>query len=304
MIYTCTLNPSVDYIIHTPNFQAGGLNRGENPDYYPGGKGINVSRVLNRLGVENTALGFLGGFTGDFIKGELKKENIKSNFIEVNGVTRINMKLKSNTETEINGPGASITEAQLSHLYDQIHSMKTGDFLVASGSIPSTVPDNFYVEIANICKEKQVNMIADTSSQALKELIGTELFLVKPNQHELEELFDTTIDSFEDAVSYGKKLHEQGAKHVIVSMGGNGAVYIGTDVCLFANAPKGEVKNSVGAGDSMVAGFLSAFTKTNQPKEAFRYAIATGSATAFSNDLCTRDAVEKLLQQISVEAID
>ncbi|WP_186580950.1 1-phosphofructokinase [Aquibacillus kalidii] len=304
MIYTCTLNPSVDYIIHVPDFQPGDLNRGEKTFYYAGGKGINVSRVLKRLGVENTALGFLGGFTGTFIKDELTKEQITTDFIEVSGNTRINMKLKSGQETEINGPGPDISKEQLIKLYEQLDQFQEGDFLVASGSIPNSVPDTFYKEVASICEQKGIRLIADTSSQALKEVIGSKLFLVKPNHHELGELFDTRIDSFDDAVHYGKQLNQKGAEHVIVSMGGDGAVYISDQVCIFATAPKGDVKNTVGAGDSMVSGFLSAFVRDGNAETAFKYAVATGSATAFSEDLCSKADVENLLKQISLQQID
>ncbi|WP_138418397.1 1-phosphofructokinase [Aquibacillus sediminis] len=304
MIYTCTLNPSIDYIIHVSDFEAGALNRGEKTSYYPGGKGINVSRVLRRLDIENTALGFLGGFTGKFIKEALANENIQDKFIEVDGVTRINMKLKSGDETEINGPGPDITNEALEQLYNQIRPLKQGDYLVASGSIPKTVPVDFYTKLASICKERHVELIIDTSSKALEEVIGNELFLIKPNHHELGELFHTTIDSIDDAVHYGKKLNEQGAKHVIVSMGGDGAVYVSDSISLQATVPKGEVRNTVGAGDSMVSGFLSAYIQTHDPKQAFAYAVATGSATAFSDDLCTKEDVEKLLTTIEVNPIN
>ncbi|MDL4839312.1 1-phosphofructokinase [Aquibacillus rhizosphaerae] len=304
MIYTCTLNPSVDYIIQVSEFRAGELNRSENTFYYPGGKGINVSRVLKRLKVENTALGFLGGFTGQFIKNELHAEDIQIDFIEVSGNTRVNVKLKSDSETEINGPGAEVTKEQIQKLYDQIGTLKQGDFLVAAGSTPASVPANFYAEVAKICNENDVPIIVDTSSQALKEILGKRLFLVKPNHHELGELFNTVIGSVDDALAYGKKLLQEGPEHVIVSMGGDGAVFISKDHCFFAKAPEGEVKNTVGAGDSMVAGFLSAYVKENSLENAFKYAVATGSATAFSEDLCTNQDVEELLQRIEMERLD
>lgn len=302
MIYTCTLNPSIDYIIHVSEFQFGALNRGEKTFYYPGGKGINVSRVLKRLDINNTALGFLGDFTGDFIKNKLQAEKIKTDFIPVQGTTRINMKMKSNKETEINGPGPSISTDKLDELYTQISKLKSGDILVAAGSIPDTVPSDFYVKVAGICASNGVQMVADTSSQGLKELLGTKLLLVKPNQHELGELFDVTITTINDAVTYGKKLHEQGAEHVLVSMGGDGAVYISNHGSFIAKAPIGTVQNTVGAGDSMVAGFLAAHSTSQSAEDTFRYAVATGSATAFNADLCTKNDVEALLDKIEIKS--
>ncbi|MCZ0702029.1 1-phosphofructokinase [Natronobacillus azotifigens] len=301
MIYTCTLNPSIDYIVQVSDFMYGELNRGERTDYYPGGKGINVSRVLKRLEIDNTALGFLGDFTGDFIKSFLLKEKIRTDFIEVNGTTRINVKLKSNQETEINGAGPNISDKDLQQLFDQIRQLQPNDILVVAGSIPASVPNDFYVKIAEICTENKVKMIADTSSQALKELLGTKLFLVKPNQHELGELFDVRIDSIENAVYYGKQLQQQGAENVIVSMGGDGAVYISDNNCFIAKAPKGKVINTVGAGDSMVAGFLTAYNKGLEQDDIFRYAVATGSATAFQADLCEKKNVETLLQLVELK---
>lgn len=303
MIYTCTLNPSIDYIIHVSEFQFGGLNRGEKTSYYPGGKGINVSRVLKRLEINNTALGFLGDFTGDFITNKLHAEKVNTDFITTSGTTRINMKMKSNKETEINGPGPSISTEKLDELYTQISKLKSGDILVAAGSIPDTVPSDFYVKVAAICQANGVQMVADTSSQGLKELLGTKLLLVKPNQHELGELFDVNIATIEDAVTYGKKLHEQGAENVLVSMGGDGAVYISDQGSFIANAPKGTVQNTVGAGDSMVAGFLAAHTTAQTAEDTFRYAVATGSATAFNADLCTKSDVEALLAKIEIKSI-
>lgn len=300
MIYTCTLNPSIDYIIHVDHFQTGGLNRGDKTSYYPGGKGINVSRVLKRLGIENTALGFIGDFTGSFIKTKLQQESIKTNFIEVDGTTRINMKMKAESETEINGPGPDISSKQLDALYNQMKQLSPGDILVAAGSIPKTVPADFYVKVAAICEQAGVHMVADTSSQALKEILGTKLFLVKPNHHELGELFDVSIDSIHDAVIYGKKLQDHGATHVLVSMGGSGAVYISPNQCFVATAPKGTVKNTVGAGDSMVSGFLAAHTSEKSEEEVFRYAVAAGSATAFQADLCKKQDVETLLNEVKI----
>lgn len=304
MIYTCTLNPSVDYILHVEEFQAGGLNRGENPFYYPGGKGINVSRVLSRLKIENTALGFLGGFTGAFLQQALESENVQHDFIKVDTTTRINLKLKSKAETEINGPGPDITQEQIDALFTQFDQFKEGDYFVASGSVPKQMEDSFYKKAAEICAKKGVKMIADTSSKALKSISESDLFLIKPNHHELGELFNTEIRSVEDAVHYGKILNKQGSKHVIISMGGEGAVYINKETCLRAKAPVRPVKNTVGAGDSTVAGFVAAISQNESPETAFRLAVASGSATAFQEDLCTLADVNELKDKIEITAID
>lgn len=303
MIYTCTLNPSIDYVMNVDQFQAGTLNRSKETFYYPGGKGINVSRVMGTLGTETTALGYIGGFTGAFIKDALEKDSISHQFIEIDGNTRVNVKLKSTDETEINGPGPAITKDQQDRLLEKVQQMTEEDLLVIAGSVPSSLPENFYVTIANLCEERGIKLVADTSGKALKQIIGSPLFLLKPNHHELGELFNTTIESREQAASYAHKLVEQGVEHVIVSMGGDGAVYVGRKEQLFANVPKGEVKNSVGAGDSVVAAFTAKIQQSNSIEEAFRYAVAAGSATAFQDDLCNKEDVEELLPSIHVSSV-
>ncbi|WJE14822.1 1-phosphofructokinase [Halobacillus sp. ACCC02827] len=303
MIYTCTLNPSIDYIMHVDGFEAGELNRAERTFYYPGGKGINVSRVMGRLGVETKALGFLGGFTGAFVKEALEAENVSHDFIDTKQNTRVNVKLKSQGESEINGPGPEISEILQETLLTQIRSMDENDTLVLAGSVPSSLPSDFYVTVVGICAENRTKVVADTSGKALEQLIGLPLFLLKPNHHELGELFDVTIDSKELAAEYGKKLLDKGVEHVIVSMGGEGAVYVGKESVRYANVPKGVLKNSVGAGDSVVSGFLSALHHGKPEEEAFRYGVASGSATAFQDDLCQQEDVEKLLPEIKLTTI-
>ncbi|QXE00869.1 1-phosphofructokinase [Terribacillus sp. DMT04] len=303
MNYTCTLNPSIDYIMHVDTFRAGDLNRATNTAYFAGGKGINVSRLLNRLDVETTALGYLGGFTGTFIRETLESAGINHQFIEINEPTRVNVKLKSGEESEINGPGPSITTEQLALLLEQIRSLGTDDALVAAGNAPSSVPADIYARMADICEKNGTRFIADTSSAALQDLIGKRMFLVKPNHHELGELFNTTISSIEDIVSYARKLHETGIENVIVSMGGEGAIFVNQYHAWKAETPQGTVKNSVGAGDSMVAGFLAAFEKTNNYEQAFTYAVAAGSATAFSDDLGERQDIENLVSQVKLTSI-
>ncbi|MCD7032739.1 1-phosphofructokinase [Metabacillus sp. GX 13764] len=301
MIYTCTLNPSIDYIVKTPELTVGGLNRATQSMFYPGGKGINVSRVLKRLGADSTALGFAGGFTGDFVKSFLADEGIIHDFTLVNEPTRINVKVKANEETEINGHGPDITAFQQEELFRKIAALDKEDVLIIAGSIPSSLPSDFYTLLTKQCNEKDVRVIIDTSGSALRETFPDKPFLIKPNHHELGELFNTVITSAEEAAAYGKKLLDEGVRNVIVSMAGDGAVFVNKEKTLFANVPKGEVKNSVGSGDSLVAGFIGTYLHSQNLEEAFRTGVAAGSATAFSDDLCTRETVENLKQQVTVK---
>lgn len=300
MIYTCTLNPSIDYVVELDSIQLGDLNRAKRTEQYPGGKGINVSRVLKRLGVDNTALGFIGGFTGEFIREELSKELVNHDFVKANGTTRINVKLKSGDETEINGQGPTIETQQINELLQKVEAMNEGDIFVLAGSLPASVPVDFYKTLAAAARARGVKIVADTSGPALQEIIEEKLFLIKPNHHELGELFETTITSKEESIAYAKRLVESGIENVIVSMAGAGALLITNHKILYANAPKGTVKNSVGAGDSTIGGFLAAYTQGKALEECFRYGVASGSATAFSSDLCTKEEVEKLLSQITI----
>ncbi|WP_281658444.1 1-phosphofructokinase [Halobacillus sp. Cin3] len=303
MIYTCTLNPSIDYIMHVDSFEAGGLNRAGQTFFYPGGKGINVSRVVNRLGVQSRALGFIGGFSGDFISDFLDEEGVQHQFMNTGQKTRVNVKLKSGDETEINGPGPALAEDMQQALLDQIQHLTSEDILVLAGSVPSSLPGDYYEKITTICERNHTKVVLDTSGEALKQILGQTLFLMKPNHHELGDLFNAEINTPEDAALYGKKLVEQGVENVIVSMGGQGAVYVGREEQWYANVPEGTVKNSVGAGDSVVAGFLAAYSEGKSIAEAFRFGVASGSATAFQDDLCQQEDVLQLLEQINVSPI-
>lgn len=304
MIYTLTLNPSVDYIVQLESFQLGELNRTVTETKFPGGKGINVSRVLNQLGVISKALGFIGGFTGAYIEEYLHNEKIGTDFIKVKDDTRINIKIKTGQETEINAKGPTITERNFQLLKEKITQLTAEDMLVLAGSIPSSLPQTTYEELVKVCKESNAEFVVDAEGELLKHVLPYRPFLIKPNHHELGELFDTTISSCKEAIPYGKKLIEMGAKNIIVSLAEKGAVMITRDMTLVAEVPKGVVKNSVGAGDSMVAGFLATFEKTSNLKEAFRYSVAAGSATAFSLGLCTKEKIEELLQQVHILAIN
>jgi 1-phosphofructokinase len=301
MIYTLTLNPSVDYIVETDEIVLGELNRSKNEAKFPGGKGINVSRVLRSMEMESKAIGFLGGFTGKYVEEFLNREGIYTGFIKVDGDTRINIKLKADTETEINARGPEISSLSIGLLKEQIKQIGHGDFLVLAGSIPSSMPGTIYEEIVQICKDTGAEVIVDAEGDLLKTVLEYRPFLIKPNHHELGQFFNTVVSSTEEAIFYGKKLIEAGAKNVIVSLAEKGAVYINESTAYTASVPKGEVKSSVGAGDSMVAGFLSRYMKTKDRKEAFRYSVASGSATAFSIGLCTDEKVEKLLPEVNIQ---
>ncbi|MFQ3544851.1 1-phosphofructokinase [Halobacillus rhizosphaerae] len=304
MIYTCTLNPSIDYIMNVEHFESGGLNRAKQTFYYPGGKGINVSRVMSRLGVPTTALGYVGEFTGKFITDFLNEENIDHRFIETGQYTRINVKLKGDKESEINGPGPELNEEQQEKLLDQIRSLTGEDLLILAGSVPSSLPSDFYLRIADICDSTGAKLVADTSGKALEQLMGYKVALLKPNHHELGELFQTEINTKEQAAEYAMKLVDKGAEQVIVSMGGDGAVYASHDGKMYANVPKGKVKNSVGAGDSVVSGFIGGLALGMTKEEAFKYGVAAGSATAFQDDLCEKRDVYELLDEIKVSPIN
>ncbi|GAM15877.1 1-phosphofructokinase [Mesobacillus selenatarsenatis] len=301
MIYTLTLNPSVDYIVEADEIQLGSLNRSSNETKLPGGKGINVSRVLRSLGVESKATGFIGGFTGKYVEEFLNREGVQTRFVNVEGDTRINVKLKAATETEINARGPEISTLSIESLKEQIKQIGNGDFLILAGSIPSSMPESIYEEIVQICKKTGAEVIVDAEGDLLKSILDYRPFLIKPNHHELGQLFNKQITNADEAIFYGKKLVESGAKNVIVSLAEKGAVYINEDDAYRAAVPQGEVKSSVGAGDSMVAGFVAQYLKTGDRKEAFRYSVASGSATAFSIGLCTPDKVEQLLQEVKIQ---
>jgi 1-phosphofructokinase len=301
MIYTVTLNPSLDYIVEVDQVTLGELNRTKNETKFPGGKGINVSQVLKRLDVDSRALGFLGGFTGDYIEEFLTSHGINTDFVKVDEDTRINIKLKSENETEINAKGPNITEENFEALKGKIRELTSEDILVLAGSIPSTMPESTYEELVKLCNENGTKFVVDAEGELLKKVLPLNPFLIKPNHHELGDLFNTVINSCEEVIPYGRELIKQGAQNVIVSLADKGAVLINKDLALIATSPKGDVKSSVGAGDSMVAGFIATYEKTKSIEEAFRFSVAAGSATAFSIGLCTREKMESLLPQVIVE---
>lgn len=298
MIYTVTFNPSLDYIVTVRDFEAGKLNRTVDELIFPGGKGINVSIVLKNLGYQSTALGFLAGFTGDRIRELLSGKGILSDFISVpEGQTRINVKVRSGKETEINGMGPKIGEVQMRELYEKLDGLSGSDILVLSGSIPAGMPETVYSEIMARLSDKKMNIAVDATQDLLLNVLPYHPFLIKPNNHELGEIFHVKIENQDDVVLYGRKLLERGARNVLVSMGGDGAVLITENGEAYRTAaPRGKLKNSIGAGDSVVAGFLAGYLKTGDCKEAFKLGVCTGSASAFSDELATKEEAEALLR--------
>ena len=299
MIYTVTFSPAIDYVVDLRTFEIGEINRTVKETAYPGGKGINVSMVLANLGKSSVATGFLGGFTGDFIKNELKKRNISSGFIEVDGVTRINVKIRAGKETAINGQGPHITEEQIEKLISQLERLGKGDYLVISGTVPSSLPANIYERILERIQGAGVTLSVDATKDILLNTLKYRPLLVKPNKEELEEMFDVKIENTDQLIANAKKLLVLGAENVIVSLGKDGALLVGknTEPCL-RPAPPGKVVNTVGAGDSLVAGFIDAYIDTRDINFAFKQGIATGSASALSETLATREEVEALLTQM------
>ena len=299
MIYTLTFNPSLDYIVRVKNFEAGKLNRVSYEKILPGGKGVNVSTVLGNLGHPNTALGFTAGFTGEALKAMLKEKKVVSDFIDIpEGMTRINVKMKSQQETEINGQGPAISDEHLQALYRRLDELESGDYLVISGSIPSSMPSDMYEIIMKRLQGRGINIIVDASQQLLVKVLKYHPFLIKPNHHELNEIFDAEVTRREEVKPYAEKLQQMGARNVLVSMGGQGAVLLSEDGQFEqTEAPAGILVNSVGAGDSMVAGFLAGYLESGDYHRAFMMGVCSGSASAFSEELASRAEVEELLKQ-------
>ena len=294
MIYTVTFNPSLDYIVSVDNFTCGIVNRTTDEIIFPGGKGINVSMVLKNLGFENTALGFLAGFTGNRIQDLLEEKGVRADFISVEkGISRINVKLRSNEETEINGQGPAIAEADIKKLYEKLDTLSDGDILVLAGSIPDVMPGSMYMDIMRHLQNKDLKIVVD---DLLVNVLQYHPFLIKPNNHELGEIFGVKIESKAGVITYAKKMQEKGARNVLVSMAGDGAVLVAEDGSIFqSEAPKGKVVNSVGAGDSMVAGFIAGYLENGSYEKAFQMGVCTGSASAFSEELATKAEVIALL---------
>ena len=302
MIYTVTFNPSLDYIVRLDNFTAGEINRVNYEQVLAGGKGINVSIVLKNLGHDNAALGFVAGFTGEEIKRQLKDFGVTSDFVQLDeGFSRINVKAKAKTETEINGQGPDISEAKQAELFAQLDKLVEGDTLVLAGSIPKTLPDDIYQRIMARLDGKGIRIVVDAEKKLLLNVLQYHPFLIKPNNHELGDMFGVKLSTDEEIITYAKKLQEKGAQNVLISMAGDGAILLTAEGKSFkCPAPKGKLINSVGAGDSMVAGFITGYMESDGDfKTAFHWGVATGSASAFSENLATRPAVEALLKTIA-----
>ena len=301
MIYTVTFNPSLDYIIRVDHLKLGAINRVHYENVLPGGKGVNVSIVLGNLGHTSTALGFVAGFTGREIEDRMRAYGAKCDFIQVaEGMSRINVKIKSDEESEINGMGPLITEEDVDALFAKLDELKAGDYLVIAGSVPSMLPPDMYERIMERLDGRGVNIAVDAERDLLTRVLKYHPFVIKPNNHELGDIFGVTLRTREEVVPYAKRLQEQGARNVIISMAGEGAVFVSEEgEVAMSEAPKGTVVNSVGAGDSMVAGFLAGVIETGDMAQAFRMGLCTGSASAFSPDLATRPEVEALLATLS-----
>lgn len=301
MIYTVTLNPSIDFIVRIEHLETGAVNRMDSDDKFAGGKGINVSRVLQRLNVDNVATGFMGGFTGRFIEESLSAEHIRTNFIPVAQDTRINVKIKSDQETEINGRGPEISGADIEAMKGILSGLTVGDTVVFAGSAPSNIGNAIYDELIPLVGQTGAQVVCDFEGQTLLDALAYQPLLVKPNNHELEAIFDVKLNGLDDVEKYARKIIEMGAQNVIISMAGDGALLVTPQDSYFAKPIKGTVKNSVGAGDSMVAGFTGKFVTTKDPVEALKWGVACGTATAFSDDLATIDFIKETYQKVEVE---
>lgn len=305
MIYTVTFNPSLDYIVSVSDFKLGLTNRTDSELLLPGGKGINVSTVLQNLGIANTALGFTAGFVGEEVRKEVEQLGVKAEFISLDeGVSRINLKLKSIDGTEINGRGPKIPREAVDALMIQLDRLGADDTLVLAGSIPASMPDDIYQKIMERLDGRDVRIVVDATKDLLLNVLGHHPFLIKPNNHELGDIFGVKLSEREEVVPYAKKLQEKGAVNVLVSMAGKGAVLLAEDGSVYAaEAPKGTLKNGVGAGDSMVAGFLAGYGESGDYEHAFRMGLAAGSASAFSEQLATKDEIKKVYENCKITKI-
>lgn len=300
MIYTVTFNPALDYVIRMEKLELGMVNRSSAEAIFYGGKGINVSTVLNNIGVESVALGFVAGFTGQEIEEGVKALGVTTDFIHLpEGLSRINVKIKAEQETEINGQGPQIKMEQVEGLFEQIERLKEGDCLVLAGTIPASLPSDIYEQIMERLQGRDIHIVVDATKDLLLNVLKYHPFLIKPNNHELGEMFHTVLQSDEEIIAYAKKLQDMGARNVLVSMAGDGAILVTeTDEVHKIGVPKGTVVNSVGAGDSMVAGFIASYFREHDYLKALKFGTATGSATAFSEGLAPKEKVEELLKTL------
>lgn len=296
MIYTVTMNPSLDYMVDVKDFKLGLTNRTLTEKITPGGKGINVSMVLKNLGFESTALGFVAGFTGkEFVK-QIEKMQLQQQFIEIEqGMTRINVKLTSVDGTEINGCGPKVTSKDLDTLFLRLKACKKGDVIVLAGSLPQSVPKDFYKQVAIALQDREIMLVVDATKETLTDVLPYHPFLIKPNNHEIGEIFGVNVSTRQEVIPYGKKLQQMGAKNVLISLAGEGSVLIAEDgTVVEREAPKGRLINGVGAGDSMVAGFLAGWLAKQDYQYAYRLAASAGSASAFAEGLATKEEIQSV----------
>ena len=301
MIYTVTLNPSIDYIVRLDQVQVGSVNRMDSDDKFAGGKGINVSRVLKRLDIPNTATGFIGGFTGKFITDTLADEEIETRFVQVAEDTRINVKIKADQETEINGTGPTVEPEQLEELKAILSSLTAEDTVVFAGSSAKNLGNVIYKDLIALTRKTGAQVVCDFEGQTLIDSLDYQPLLVKPNNHELGAIFGVKLDSLDEIEKYARELLAKGAQNVIISMAGDGALLVTSEGAYFAKPIKGTVKNSVGAGDSMVAGFTGEFVKSKDAVEGFKWGVACGTATTFSDDLATAEFIKETYEKVEVE---
>lgn len=301
MIYTLTLNPAIDYYMSMENFQLGSLNSLEEGYTLPGGKGINVSKVLKNFSVESKALGFVGGFTGDYIKKHLNEYEIESDFIELQENTRINIKLKTkDSETEIAGKSPTIFKENVEELLKKFEEIKKDDVVILSGSVPNSISKSIYADIIKLLP-KDCKVILDTRGLHFVEGLKEGVFLTKPNNHELEEFFNRKLNNIEEIIQAGKDLQALGSKNVLISLGKDGSILITEKEVYIGNAPQGKLISSVGAGDSMVAGVVYGIAKGMTLEDSYKYGIASGSSTAFSEGLTTFEGMNSLLNKIEIK---
>ena len=300
MIYTVTVNPSIDYIVQLKELTLGEVNRMDYDNKLPGGKGINVSRILRELGHDSVALGFLGGKTGEIVREALEHDGLKTDFTSIAQDTRINVKIHAQQETEINGRGPHVSDTEVASFKEQLSHLTADDTVIFAGSLAPNLDSGFYFDLIKMIRQQGAQFVIDTTGESLLKTLPEHPLLVKPNNHELADLFHTTFNGLDDIVAAGRKLLTMGAQHVLVSMAGDGGLMITPDKVYRSLAPKGTVINSVGAGDSMIGGFVGTFAATKDPLEAFRYGLACGSATAFSEDLATRAKIDEILPQIEI----
>lgn len=304
MIYTVTVNPALDYVLQLPEVKDGETNRSSDTQFLAGGKGINVSQILNQLGVDNTAWGFVGGFTGEELIRQLNVKKISSDFVRISDDTRVNVKIHAQEETEINAAGPDITDQEVAAFKSRLDDLEAGDVVVLSGSLAPSLPTDFYESLLPLIREKGAEFVVDTTGEALLRTLKFNPLVIKPNHHELADLFDTSFSSTADMLEAAKKLQKLGAQNVMISMAGEGAYLVTADHVYYANAATGTAVNSVGAGDSMIAGFVGTWFEKHDAAEGLRVGSACGGATAFTEDIAVKSQIDAVLPQIKIDVVE